>query len=150
METKLLPTRYFEDTEVGTELPPMVKRPDEVQIFAFSATTWDTHRIHFDAPYSVDEEKLPGILVHGHLLGAFLSQLFTDWAGPRSRLRRFAFQNRGMVVPGDTLTCAGKVTEKREEDGKGVVVCQVWVENQRGEHPTTGDATIELPMRRNQ
>ena len=43
-----------------------------------------------------------------------------------------------------------KLTEKREEDGKGVVVCQVWAENQRGEHTTTGDATIELPLRRNE
>ena len=69
----------FDELEAGQELPPLVKTPSEVQLFMFSAITWDTHRTHFDTPYSVDEESLPGILVHGHLQGAFLSH------GPSSR-----------------------------------------------------------------
>ena len=147
MTTQQYTTPHFEDVEIGTALPSLVKRPDEVQLFAFSAVTWDTHRIHWDIPYTKNEEHMADILVHGHLQGAFLTQVVTDWAGPKSRLRRFSFQNRGMSYPGDTLTCTGKVTDKSIENGVGIVTCDLWVESQKGEHPTTGEAVIELPLR---
>ncbi len=139
--------RYFEDVQVGDVIVPVVKKPDEVQLFCFSAVTWDTHRTHFDQPFSVNVDKLPGILVHGHLQGAFLGQLTTAWAGPKGRLLFLGYQNRGMSVPGDTLTCTGKATAKKEDADKGVVTCQVWVENQKGQMTTTGEAIIELPRR---
>ena len=140
-------TPYFEDIEVGTNLPVLEKRPDEVQLFAFSAATWDTHRIHWDTPYTKNEEHMENILVHGHLQGSFLGQVVTDWAGPRSRLRKLGFQNRGMAYPNDVLTCTGKVTEKSLDGNVGIVTCELWVENQHGGHPTTGEAVIELPLR---
>ena len=40
----------YEEVEAGQELPPLVKTPNEVQVFMFSAITWDTHRTHFDTP----------------------------------------------------------------------------------------------------
>ena len=104
----------FEEVEAGQELAPVVKTPNEVQVFMFSAITWDTHRTHFDTPYSVDEESLPGVLVHGHLQGAFLTQYATKWAGAVGRLRSIDYQNRGMVIPGERLTVRAKVTGKSE------------------------------------
>jgi len=147
MTTEAHATKYFEDVAVGEAIPPLVKKPDEVQLFCFSAVTWDTHRTHWDAPFARAVDKLPGMLTHGHLQAAFLGQLLASWAGPRARLTRLVYRNQGMVIPGDTLTCAGKVTEKLEEDGKTLVKCQVWAENQKGEMPTTGEATLELPRR---
>lgn len=150
MNTQLRPSPYFEDVQVGTDLPPLQKKPDEVQLFLFSAVTWDTHRTHWDIPYSVNVEKLPGILVHGHLQGAFLSQLLTDWMGPLGRLKRISYQNRGMAIQTDILTCKGRVKEKREENGAGLVTCEVWIEKQTGDITTTGEATVELPRRQRQ
>ncbi len=144
-KTRLQPTVAFEDVEVGTILPPLVKKPSAVQLFCFSAVTWDTHRTHFDEPYSKNVDKLPGILTHGHLQGSFLGNLMTSWAGPRARLLRLAYQNRGMSVAGDTLNCGGKVTAKKIEGTKGLVTCQVWIENQKGEITTSGEAVVQLP-----
>ena len=123
-----------------------MKRPNEVQLFLFSAVTWDTHRTHWDIPYSVNEESLPGILVHGHLQGTFLTQLVTDWVSPHGRLAEIEYQNRGMAIPGDELTCRGKVTGKRQEDGKGLIDLDVWIEKQTGDVTTTGKATAEVPL----
>ncbi len=50
-----------------------------------------------------------------------------------------------MDSPGDTLTCAGAVVGTRIEVGLGIVDCEVWVENQRGERTTTGSATVWFP-----
>ena len=136
----------FDELEAGQELPPLVKTPSEVQVFMFSAITWDTHRTHFDTPYSVDEESLPGILVHGHLQGAFLSQYAAKWAGAAGRLRSLDYQNRGMVIPGERLTVRAKVTGKSEEAGMGVVTLDMWLEKDGGELPTTAAAVVEIPL----
>ena len=136
----------FDEVEAGQELPPLVKTPSEVQVFMFSAITWDTHRTHFDTPYSVDEESLPGILVHGHLQGAFLSQYATRWAGAAGRLRSLDYQNRGMVIPGERLTVRAKVTGKSEEARLGVVTLDMWLEKDGGELPTTAAAVVEIPL----
>jgi hydroxyacyl-ACP dehydratase HTD2-like protein with hotdog domain len=42
----------FEDVKPGVALTPLVKRPTTVQLFRFSAVTWNAHRIHFDKPYA--------------------------------------------------------------------------------------------------
>lgn len=147
MEPGPAATRYFEDVAVGSAIPPVTHRPDEVQLFAFSAATWDTHRTHWDAPFATQVDKLPGVLVHGHLQAAMLASMVTHWAGKRAWLRRINYQNRGMAIPGDTLTCCGKVTSKKQENGQGTVTCDVWIENQKGEKPTVGEVTIQLPLR---
>jgi 3-methylfumaryl-CoA hydratase len=85
--------------------------------------------------------------VHGHLQGAFLGQLLTDWIGPLGRLKRISYQNRGMAIQTDTLAIKGKVTGKKDENGAGLVTCEVWVEKQTGDITTNGEATVQLPRR---
>ena len=141
------PSVTFEEVEVGLDLPPLAKHPDMLQLFMFSAITWDTHRTRWDIPYSVDVEKLPGILTHGHLQGSFLCQMLSDWIGPEGRLKSINYQNRANTIAGDELTCKGRVTGKSEEKGGGLVTCEVWVEKQDGQVTTTGEATVELPRK---
>ncbi len=147
-KTKSAPQVHFEDVSVGMELPTIVKHPNELQLFMFAAATWDTHRTHWDIPYAVNVEKLPGILVFGHMQAAFLGQLVTDWITPGGRLLRLNYQNRRMAIQGDTLSCKGKIKEKKEENGKGLIVAETWIENQKGEITTTAESTFELPKRK--
>ena len=86
MTTSYSTTPKFQDINVGDELPTLVKQPNETQLFMYSAVTWDTHRTHWDIPYSVNEEHLPGILVHGRLQGTWLTQMMTDWAMPYGKV----------------------------------------------------------------
>jgi len=41
--------------------------PSPVELFRFSAITFNSHRIHYDATYARDEEGYPGLVVHGPL-----------------------------------------------------------------------------------
>jgi hypothetical protein len=52
-----------------------------------------------------------------------------------------------MDVPGDTLTCKGKVVKKYVEGDEHCVECEVWVENSKGERTTPGTAVVVLPSR---
>ena len=49
--------------------------PDPVLLFRYSALTFNAHRIHYDTPYTVDEENYPGLLVQGPLTSTLLSDL---------------------------------------------------------------------------
>jgi hydroxyacyl-ACP dehydratase HTD2-like protein with hotdog domain len=139
-------TLFVEDIEVGTELPPLVKRPTEVALFRFSAVTWNAHRIHYDRPYA-ESEGYPNVLVQGHLHGAYLTQMLLDWVGGEGTLRRFQWSNRRSASPGDTLTCRGRVTRVYSEADLHLAEVEIWEENQAGEVCAPGQATVSLPSR---
>jgi hydroxyacyl-ACP dehydratase HTD2-like protein with hotdog domain len=135
----------FEDLEVGAELPALTKRPTTVQLFRYSAVTWNAHRIHYDQEYAA-LEGYPGVLVHSHLHGAFLTQLCTDWMGPRGKLRDLELSVKRFAVPGETLTCKGRIVDLRREDGRGLVTVELEEVNENGEVCAPGRAVIELPL----
>jgi 3-methylfumaryl-CoA hydratase len=58
----------------GGPTPPVVAEagadegawtPGPVDLFRFSAVTFNSHRIHYDLPYATGEEGYPGLVVHG-------------------------------------------------------------------------------------
>ena len=133
---------WADDVQVGQELPPLVKRPTSVQLFRFSAVTWNPHRIHFDRTYAATE-GYEDVLVQGHLHGAFLMQAVQDWAGPLGRLLTFRWQNRHLAVPGDTLTVTGEVTAVHDDNAE-VELREV---NQEGRLCAPAWASVRLPRR---
>lgn len=46
--------------------------PDPVLLFRYSALTFNSHRIHYDQPYTTQEEGYPGLIVHGPLVATLL------------------------------------------------------------------------------
>ena len=140
------PLRYWDEAEEGAELPPIAKAPNTVQLAMYSAITGVFHRIHYDLPFA-QSDGLPGVLVHGPLHGALITQVVTNWMGPTGFLKRVGWNNRGMAVVGETLVCKGMVTRRYVEDGEHLVDCEIWNENERGERLTVGTATVRLQVR---
>lgn len=124
---------------VGDPVTSRVWRPTTVQLFRFSAVTWNPHRIHYDRPYA-ESEGYSDVLVQGHLHGCFLVQTVLDWAGPGAQLLHFGWQNRRPAIPGDVLTCRGEVTAIEGD----VVTCQLEEVNQRGEICAPATATVRI------
>lgn len=137
--------RRFADIGVGDSLPSLVKRPTNVQLFRYSAVTWNAHLIHYDAAYA-RTEGYPDVLVQSHLHGCFLAQTVVDWAGSGARLRRFRWENRHLAVPGDVLTCDGRVTDLRTEGDRGFAECELFEHNQDGKLCAPGWASVEFPL----
>lgn len=44
-------------------------------LFRYSALTFNSHRIHYDLPYAMEEEGYPGLVVHGPLQATLLFHL---------------------------------------------------------------------------
>ena len=49
--------------------------PTPVLLFRFSAITFNSHRIHYDRPYALQEENYPGLVVQGPLVATLLMNL---------------------------------------------------------------------------
>lgn len=79
--------------------------PDERILFRYSALTFNTHRIHYDAPYARDIERYRGLVVHGPLSASLLLQLAGQCFG-ENRLTSFAFRGVSPGICGEPLHLA--------------------------------------------
>ena len=76
--------------------------PDARLLFRYSALTFNTHRIHYDAPYAQGIERYRGLVVHGPLTASLLLQLAAAELGA-NRLRSFAFRGLSPAIAGEPL-----------------------------------------------
>ncbi len=79
--------------------------PSPALLFRFSAVTFNSHRIHYDAPYARGVERYRGLVVHGPLIASLLLQLAADRCGDNA-LRSFQFKAVSPAIAGDTLYLA--------------------------------------------
>jgi 3-methylfumaryl-CoA hydratase len=79
-----------------------VLTPDPRLLFRYSALTFNTHRIHYDAPYAEGVERYRGLVVHGPLTASLLLGLAARELG-ENRLRRFAFRGLSPAIAGEPL-----------------------------------------------
>ena len=86
--------------------------PDPRLLFRYSALTFNTHRIHYDAPYAREVERYRGLVVHGPLTASLLLQLAAKELGENA-VRRFEFRGVSPAIVNEPLHLA----LRRGEDG---------------------------------
>ena len=86
----------------GPETIHRVVTPTEVLLFRYSALTFNSHRIHYDLPYAVNEEGYRGLVVHGPLTATLLLDLASRTFGDQP-LQRFAFRGISPAIAGEPL-----------------------------------------------
>lgn len=130
---------------VGTKLPARHIRPSTIQLFRFSAVTWNAHRIHYDSEYA-RAEGYPDVLVQSHLHGCYLAHAALAWAGNDAQLRAFRWQNRAIAVPGDVLTITGTVTDLTRRPEEVIVEVHLEERNQDDMICAPAQAVLALPV----
>ena len=130
--------------QVSDQLPTLSVAPTSLQLFAFSAATWNTHLIHYDADYARTREGYPDVLVQSPLYACFLSQAIRAAYGPGPVIAGLGWQNRGTAVPGDQLTVTGQVTEVTPGRDGTEVRLTLEERNQRDELCIRGWATVRF------
>ncbi|WP_373491994.1 MaoC family dehydratase N-terminal domain-containing protein [Parasphingorhabdus sp.] len=81
--------------------------PSEPLLFRYSALTFNSHRIHYDRPYAVQEEGYPGLVVQGPLMATLLLNLAARQLGA-NRLARFSFRGQSPAFANRALHLVGK------------------------------------------
>ncbi|MBV7258771.1 MaoC family dehydratase N-terminal domain-containing protein [Erythrobacter sp. WH158] len=79
-----------------------VLNPDPRLLFRYSSLTFNTHRIHYDAPYARDVERYRGLVVHGPLTASLLLQLAATMLGENA-LRAFEFRGVSPAIADEPL-----------------------------------------------
>jgi len=139
---------YFEDVEVGMDVPSLTKGPmTTAHIMRWSATMENWHKIHYDTPFAVNHDKLPGVLLNGSFKQQWLAQLLKDWVGLNGWVWKLNYQFRAMNLVGEKLTIWGRVTAKRETLDYGLVDLDIGIVNDQGKESTPGKATVAVPFR---
>jgi len=148
MANGVLPVlHYFEDVQVGDEIPQLVKSPVErVQLVRYAGASGDFNPLHTD-PAVGEAIGTGGIIAHGMLIMGFVGQMLSDYVGPQA-LRKFGVRFKGMTHLNDVITCTGQVTEKHEADGQGFISGKVQAKDQDGDIKVVGTFTAVLPLRK--
>jgi acyl dehydratase len=132
----------------GDVLPPLVKPPiTQEQLRRYADASGDHNPIHLD-PEAARRVGLDSVIAHGMLSMAFLGQFITQQLSgiPDAFLSHLQVRFVNMVRLGDTLTCHGMVKERQYgTDGRSTVMVECWVQNQKGEKVTLGEANVSLP-----
>lgn len=129
-----------DDVQPGDTIPELTKEPTVAQLFRYSAITWNSHRIHYDAEFA-QAEGHPNILVQAHLHGAAIQELLMDWLGTDGRLTDLSWRNVGRATPEDDLRVGAEITDV--DANSGAVRFEVWTRTEES-RCAEGVAAVEL------
>ena len=137
---------YWDDVNVGDELPPLVKGPiRQIQLTRYAGASGDFNPIHQDDKFA-KAAGMGGVFAHGMLSMGFVAQAVTDWSGAGT-VRKIGVRFAALVRLEDVITCRGRVSGKTSKNGEHLCELEISAENQRGEKVVTGKATVALRAR---
>lgn len=139
---------YFDDIAVNQEVPNLIKGPlTTMHIMRWSSAMENWHRIHYDLPFAVNHDKLPGVLINGTLKQQFIIQLLKDWIKPNGWIWKVNFQFRSMSIAGETLVTWGRVESKTITKEYGLINLNLGIKNEKNEETSPGTAVVAIPFR---
>jgi acyl dehydratase len=137
--------RYFEDVNVGDELPGFEMKLTPTRMVKQVSGSQDFYEVHHDTAFA----RAGGhrdIFYNTGFTRACLGRLLTDFAGDGGWLKKLRFEMRRMNMNGDTMRIQGRVAAKRAEGNE--VDIELWAENDRVGITTPASATVTLPSRK--
>jgi 3-methylfumaryl-CoA hydratase len=85
--------------------------PDPVQLFRYSALTFNGHRIHYDRDYCRGVEGYPGLVVHGPYTATLLVDHYLRHR-PGSRIAKLSFRAPSPLFDTAPFTLCGRKAER--------------------------------------
>lgn len=120
-------------------LPELVVTPKHMEIFMFSAATWNRHHVHYSKDAAL-EEGLPDVVVQRALLGNYLARAVSDWTGDDADIRGLSWKVLNSATPNMRLRCQGSVIEADDE----TLTCELRIVRDDDETVASGTARVLL------
>jgi acyl dehydratase len=138
---------YFEDLNVGDEMPAWSRQTDFMHWNRYAAVNDEFVPFHMDDEAGRKAGNKEGAFGMGNLRYAYLANALRDWIGDEAEVREIGCQYRAINQKHDTLTVVGKVVEKGVVGGENQIKLTTNVMNQAGEATCPGHTVIVLPNR---
>jgi acyl dehydratase len=134
----------YDEINIGDELSPFTRYMIMDMAIKHGRIYGDFYSGHVDKEsarkqFGVARTAMQGAFVHGGFTPFMVNWLRSarPWiCGGKADIRFIMAVNSGM-----TIVYRGKVIEKKAEGNKKYVICDVWVENERGEKVAVGTTT---------
>src|SRR3546814_5090031 len=140
-----MPNVYFEDVQVGDELPAWSRKTDLMNWNRYAAVNDEFVYIHMDEEAGRRAMNEQGVFGMGNIRYTYIVNSLHDWMGDGGVIREVGVQFRAINQKNDVLTVQCKVTDKRVEDGEHRVYLDVNVVNQDGAGTCPGHAIVVVP-----
>ena len=137
---------YADDVHEGTELPPLERCPDTMQLVKYAGAEEDWYQGHYDHNFAVSIGQKT-VFAHGWLTFSFVVTAVTDWLGPDGTLKSARCRCLDTVYPGTELKLGGLVTKKYEENGERLFQIELHATGSDGKTYAQGTAVVALPSR---
>ncbi len=144
MTVNLPATLRYGDVELGQELPELLVELTATLIISTAIASRDYQDVHHDRDMA-QKRGSKDIFMNILSSNGFVGRFVTDWAGPEAILEKVAIRLGAPNYPYDQMRLTGKVLDKREEDGKGIVEVSVRGANGLGNH-VKGTVRLRLPL----
>ncbi|MGI4847701.1 MAG: FAS1-like dehydratase domain-containing protein [Janthinobacterium lividum] len=105
-----------------------------VELFRYSALTFNSHRIHYDRSYACNVEHYPGLVVHGPLIATLLMELLASSCAHRT-VGSFSFRALKPLFDGQAFSVCGTL----EGDGS---TASLWTRDDEGAMTMQATATL--------
>ena len=128
----------FEDVQVGDEAPSFTHKLTRTDLVQYAGASGDFNPMHHDE-VAAQAAGLPSVFGHGMFSMGILGKAITDYAGI-GNLASYQVRFTKQTWPDEQLTTKVVVSDKREEDGRKLVVLDVSLANADGEVKVQGEA----------
>jgi acyl dehydratase len=135
---------YFEDVNVGDEVPAWSRQTDFMNWNRYAAVNDEFVYIHMDDEAGRAALNEQGAFGMGNLRYTYMLNALRDWLGDEVTIRECGLQYRARNQKHDLLTVKGTVTEKSVVDGERLLRLDMNVVNQNGESTSPGHAVVAL------
>jgi acyl dehydratase len=135
-------TATLSTVAVGDEMTPLARTVTQEQINAYAEASGDHNPIHVDPDFA-RSVGLPGTIAHGLLDMGIVTEAVARWAGGYDRVRSVSCRFSKPLLPGQTVTCTGRVVAIDESEG--LATLELEAVSSSGERVlTNGRATVRL------
>lgn len=122
-------------------LPELVVTPDAMQIFMFSAATWNRHHIHYSRDAAL-REGLADVVAQRALLGNYFARLLSGWTGAEARVAQLQWKVLRSAYAGRPLRVQGVVEDRNVVDGLVQLHVNLTMLDETGQAVATGAAVL--------
>jgi acyl dehydratase len=137
------------DIEVGTELPPVVKHMTLQKMQWFSGGEGRSQKVnlHTDAAAAERDTGLKQPFASGRMSLGYACEMMSRFVGLDvfSSTGTIDFKFIKPVMPGDTITVHGRVSEVKPVAEGTLVTVDIHCENQKGEKTSVGSGSAVVP-----
>ena len=142
--------RYFEDVEVGAEVPPVAFNMTVQRLVIEAGANRDFTPLHHNTRLA-QQGGAPEMYANNTFILGWWERMVREYIGLGGVIKKLGpFRLRVFNTVGETVVCKGTVKKKWQEGAENLVELEMWTEHSRGITTGPGPALVTLPSRSRQ